>query len=112
MPGYGARYWSEKTPASKRRKYPVCRGELTADVVAIGGGLAGAMAACVLARGGLDVVLLEADRLADAHTAAGLGAIVAQPTLSFRDTGDAVGLRAARLARKATQNGRSSRRER
>lgn len=104
MPGYGARYWSEKTPASKRRKYPVCRGELTADVVVIGGGLSGAMAACVLARGGLDVVLLEADRLADAHTAAALGAIVAQPALSFRDTVNAVGLRAARLAWKETRS--------
>lgn len=98
MPGYGARYWSERTPASKRRKYGVCRGELTADVVVIGGGLTGAMAACVLARGGLDVVLLEADRIASAGTAAGFGAIVPQPTRPFRATVDAVGLRAARAA--------------
>lgn len=98
MPGYGARYWSERTPASKRRKYGVCRGELRADVVVIGGGLTGAMAAAVLARGGLDVVLLEADRIASAGTAAGLGAVVPQPTRPFRETVEAIGLRAARAA--------------
>ena len=58
MPGYGARYWAEQTPVSKRPTYPVGRGALTADVVVIGGGLTGAIAACVLARGGLDVVFV------------------------------------------------------
>lgn len=104
MPGYGARYWDERTPASKRRKYPVCRGDAKADVVVVGGGLTGAMAAYVLARGGLDVVLVEADRVASGATAAGMGAIVPQPAVPFRAASDAVGLRTARTAWKETRS--------
>ena len=103
MPGYGARYWAERTPASKRPKYPVCRGEVTADVVVIGGGLTGAIAAFVLARGGLDVVVVESDRVASAHTAAGSGVVVPQPTGSFAATNTAHGLRDARMAWKETR---------
>ena len=104
MPGYGARYWAERTPASKRPKYPVCRGDLTADVVVIGGGLTGAIAACVLARGGLDVVVVEADRVATGGTATGLGAVVPQPAASFAATNASIGLRAARTAWKETRS--------
>jgi glycine/D-amino acid oxidase-like deaminating enzyme len=71
--------------------------------VVVGGGLSGAMAACVFARGGLDVILVEADRIASAGTASGLGAIVPQPATSFRATVDAAGLRAARAAWKETR---------
>jgi glycine/D-amino acid oxidase-like deaminating enzyme len=65
-------------------------------VVVIGGGLTGATAAYVFAAAGLDVVLLEADRLASASTAAGLGAILPEPDLPFRTLEASAGLRAAR----------------
>jgi outer membrane protein OmpA-like peptidoglycan-associated protein len=42
MPGYGARYWADRTPTSRRRSYPKFRGEHTAAAVVIGGGLTGA----------------------------------------------------------------------
>jgi glycine/D-amino acid oxidase-like deaminating enzyme len=104
MPGYGARYWAERTPASKRPKYPVCRGELTADVVVIGAGLTGAIAACVFARGGLDVVVVEADRVASGGTEAGSGVVIPQPAPSFAATSAALGLRGARAAWKETRS--------
>lgn len=104
MPGYGARYWAELTPASKRPKYASLRGDHRADVVVIGGGLTGAMAAYVMAKGGLDVVLVEADRIAAGGTSAGLGAIVSQPDLTFRTSADAIGLRAARTVWKETRS--------
>jgi gamma-glutamylputrescine oxidase len=66
MPGYGAKYWAERT--TRRRSFPKLKGEHTADAVVIGGGLTGSMAAYVLAAGGLDVILVEADRLATGST--------------------------------------------
>lgn len=105
MPAYGAPYWLERTPAAKRPRYPTARGELTADVVVIGGGLTGAVAAAVLARGGLDVILVEAGRLAFAGTAAGLGCIVPDPSASFVETSAAAGLRTTRSAWKVARAG-------
>lgn len=104
MPGYGAKYWEERTPSSKRKKYPACRGELSADVVVIGGGLTGAMAAAVLARGGLDVILLESARVASAGTATGLGAVVPFPASSFRELVSAAGQRLAAASWKETRS--------
>ncbi len=98
MPGYGHRYWSEATPLNRRPTYPVLRGEHTADVVVIGGGLTGVVAAQVLAAGGMDVVLLEADRLASGATAAGLGIISPDPAPSYRAIEADAGRRTAKRA--------------
>jgi len=98
MPGYGARYWAERTADNRRRQYPKFRGHHTADAVIIGGGLTGCTAAFVLAGAGLDVVLLEADRLATGMTAAGVGAILPQPDAWYRAVEQASGLRVARTA--------------
>ena len=84
MPGYGTSYWSDRTPASRRRSYPVYRGKREADVVIIGGGLTGCIAASVFAQAGHSVVLLEAGRLASGATAGGIGAIVPQPDAWWR----------------------------
>jgi hypothetical protein len=35
MPGYGARYWAERTAANRRRSYDSFKGTHTADVVVI-----------------------------------------------------------------------------
>ena len=105
MPGHGSFYWSDRTPRARRRSYASYRGDTTADVVIIGGGLTGATAAYVLASGGLDVVLLEADRLASGSTAGGTGAILPQPDATFRAVEAALGLRAARTAWKDARLG-------
>lgn len=98
MPGYGSRYWEERTADNRRRAYPKLRGAHTADMVVIGGGLTGATAAHVLASGGLDVILLESGRLASGSTAGGVGAIVPEPALSFRGVEAACGRKVARAA--------------
>jgi gamma-glutamylputrescine oxidase len=98
MPGYGHRFWAERTPAHRRRKYPKFRGGHTADAVVVGGGLTGCAAAFALASAGFDVVLLEAERLADGATSGSLGAIVPQPDARFRDVERAAGRRVARTA--------------
>jgi glycine/D-amino acid oxidase-like deaminating enzyme len=98
MPGYGARYWAERTPESRRKTYPTFRGDQTADAVVIGGGLTGATTAYVLAAAGLDVVVLEAARIAGGATSAGLGVVLPEPDAWFRDVEAAAGRRVARTA--------------
>lgn len=98
MPGYGKSYWTERTPASRRRTYPVFRGQREADVVIIGGGLTGCTAAHVFAQAGYRVVLLEAERLSSAATAGGIGGIVPQPDPWLRTVEEAAGVRVARAA--------------
>jgi glycine/D-amino acid oxidase-like deaminating enzyme len=98
MPRPGSPYWLERTSARQHRKYPAFRGNATAEVVVIGGGLIGAMATYVMAQSGLDVVLLEADRIAAAGTARGLGVILPQPDGGFREATATAGRRAARIA--------------
>jgi gamma-glutamylputrescine oxidase len=71
--------------------------------VVIGGGLTGTTAAYVLAKGGLDVVLIEADRLASAGTAAALGCLVPEPLPDYRPVEAALGLRRARGAWETTR---------
>src|SRR6188768_1988399 len=105
MPGYGARYWAERTPSARRQTYPVFRSVARTDVVVIGGGLVGATAAYVFAKAGLDVVLLEAGRVASGATASGLGALLPEPDASFVETERAVGLRTARGAWRLARHG-------
>ena len=105
MPGYGARYWAERTSDSRRRKYPKLKGSHTADVVVIGGGLTGTATAYALAAGGLEVILVEADRIASGSTAGSLGAIVPEPDALYRPSEQAAGKFAARTAFEEAQSG-------
>lgn len=107
MPGYGRRYWADRTGPRRRGKYPVLRGHHYADVVVIGGGLTGCVAASVLAAGGFDVMLVEAERLAGGATAGGLGIVVPGPDALYRAVETGIGRRAARVAWKEMR--RSSR---
>jgi glycine/D-amino acid oxidase-like deaminating enzyme len=98
MPGYGHRYWAERTADNRRRSYPKFRGNHAADAVVIGGGLTGTTVAYVLANAGMRVMLLEADRVAAGSTAGGLGAILPQPVAALRGVEAAAGRRVARTA--------------
>jgi glycine/D-amino acid oxidase-like deaminating enzyme len=98
MPGYGSRYWADRTKAARRRTYPTLRGDHTADVVVIGGGLTGCTMAYGLASAGLDVILVERDRLATGATAGSLGALVAEPDARYRSVEQLTGRRVARAA--------------
>jgi glycine/D-amino acid oxidase-like deaminating enzyme len=105
MPGYGSRFWAERTADNRRRAYPRFRGKHTADAVIIGGGLTGCTSAYVLARAGLKVMLLEADRLASGATAGSLGAILPEPDAVFRAAEVAAGRRASRIVWEEARKG-------
>jgi glycine/D-amino acid oxidase-like deaminating enzyme len=98
-------YWADRTAENRRKSYPKYKGDATVDAVVIGGGLTGCSSAYTLAAAGIDVVLLEAGRLASGETAAGLGMIVPQPDAAFRAVEAARGRRVARLAWEAAQYG-------
>ena len=105
MPGYGARYWSDRTAKSRRKTHAKFRGAATADAVVIGGGLTGCAAAYVLANGGFDVILLEAGALAEGGTAGSPGIIAPQPDGEYRSVEQLAGRRAARTAWKEASRG-------
>lgn len=95
---YGVSAWIHEFPRSRRPDFPRFRGDLTADVVIIGGGLTGCATALACASAGLKPVLIEKDRVGAASTGRSAGLLLPDPVPSFRDLSAAHGLRTARRA--------------
>jgi len=95
MPRY-APLWLDRFPKARRPAHPRLRGEKDTDVVIVGGGLTGCACAASFAAAGIKVLVLEADRIGSASTAASTGLIREDFDASFEDTARAQGLRAAR----------------
>ncbi len=95
MPRY-APLWLDRFPKARRPAHPRLRGALDTDVIVVGGGLTGCACAASFAAAGIKVVVLEADRVGAASTAASAGLIREDFDASFEDTASAQGLRAAR----------------
>lgn len=85
-----------RVPKSKRPEYPRYRGDMKTDVAIVGGGFTGCACAAVFAAAGMEVVLLEAERIGTGATAAGAGLILSAFDASFQESARAHGLRAAR----------------
>jgi glycine/D-amino acid oxidase-like deaminating enzyme len=94
---YGTPLWGQDVPASRAPTFPRFRGDHTADVVIIGGGLTGSVAAYLCAGAGLRTMLLEADRIGMGQTVRGAGVMSPEPGPLFRTVAAQHGLRAARL---------------
>src|SRR5436190_6601721 len=108
MPGYGSRFWADRTADNRRRSHAKFRGDTSADAVVIGGGVTGCAAAYALSTAGLDVVLVDAERLAGGATSGAIGAILPQPDAQFLPSERDAGMRAARAG---WHEGRRSARE-
>src|SRR5262245_2179550 len=91
-----AAFWLDRFPKSRRPSYPIFRGQLDTDVVIVGGGLTGCACAASFAAAGVNVVLVEADRIGGGATAGALGLVREDFDASFQATSNAYGLRAAR----------------
>jgi glycine/D-amino acid oxidase-like deaminating enzyme len=98
---YGTSYWLDRVG---RRPAPATRltGDLDTDVVVVGGGITGCLAACLFARAGIQVVLLEAARIGD-RAAMDAGWILETPGVDFVTLQAALGLKDARRAYEASR---------
>ena len=93
---YDVSPWVHRFPDSRRPAHPRLRGDHTASLVVIGGGLTGCAVAYACAVAGLRPLVLEADRLATGSSGRSAGLLLPEPGPSFRDVVGTHGLRAAR----------------
>jgi glycine/D-amino acid oxidase-like deaminating enzyme len=93
---YGTSPWIHEFPNSRVPAFPRYRGDRTADVVIVGGGLTGCAVAYACAVAGLDTVLLEQERIGRGRSGRSAGLMSPEPGPSFRDISGAYGLKAAR----------------
>lgn len=93
---YDVSPWVHQFPDSRRPAHPRLRGDHTAGLVVIGGGLTGCAVAYACAVAGLRPIVLEADRLAMGSSGRSAGLLLPEPGPSFRDVAAAHGLRATR----------------
>jgi glycine/D-amino acid oxidase-like deaminating enzyme len=94
---YGLSPWIEGFPDARRPAYDAFRGEKSADIVIVGGGLVGCATAYALAAAGRRPLLLEAGRIGQGSVGRSAGLILAEPGPSFRDLVQLHGLRATRI---------------
>ncbi len=80
----GRSYWLDQYKG-KAPRFPALHGRRDAEVAIVGGGITGCLAAWLLARAGVQVVLLEGDRIGRGSTAASTALIMQEPDVDFRD---------------------------
>lgn len=86
-----------------KENYPQLRGKTTADVLVVGGGIAGLTTAYCLARGGADVLLLEALEIGSGVTGHTTAHITSQHDLTWARFIGRFGKHRARLAAQANE---------
>ena len=95
---YGISPWIYQFPASRRPDFPRFRGDASAAVVIIGGGLTGCAIAHACAVAGLKPVVLEQERIGHGTSGRSAGLLLPEPGPAFREVAGAHGLRSARRA--------------
>jgi glycine/D-amino acid oxidase-like deaminating enzyme len=91
-------FWLDGVARARRPGFPRLRGETSARVVVVGGGLTGACCALSFAAAGIDVVLLEAEAIGTGITAGDPGLLREGFAGSFHEAVGAHGLRTSRAA--------------
>jgi len=95
---YGRAPFLDRFPRSRVPSYPRHKGPLATDVAVIGGGLTGCAVAYAFAAAGIQITLVEADRIGGGATSAVAGWISEDPGVSFVALEKLMGLRSARHA--------------
>jgi glycine/D-amino acid oxidase-like deaminating enzyme len=93
---YGIPPWLDAVPVKKRPEFPAFRGDITHPVVVLGGGMSGAMTAYACAAAGLNVILLEANRIGSGGSGRATGLLSGEACQSYRELEARAGRRAAR----------------
>ena len=95
---YGRAPFLDRFPSSRVPSYSRHKGPLTSEVVIVGGGLTGCATAYAFAAAGIEVTLVEADRIGRGSTGAVAGWISEDPGASFVEVEKIIGRRAAKNA--------------
>jgi len=95
---YARSPWIEQFPKARVPAYPRHRGESTADVVIIGGGLTGCATAYAFAAAGVKATLLEAAQVGRGGSGSASGWLNDDPGIGFADFAQAFGVRSATRA--------------
>lgn len=98
MTYYGRSPWLDRFPESRIPSHPRLRGHLDPSVVIVGGGLTGCATAYAFAAAGIDVAVLEADRIGRGTTASAAGWIADDPGSPFVSIEKAIGRSSASRA--------------
>ena len=92
----GEPVWLPPPAAHRAPRYPRLTGVHRADVVIVGGGITGAIAALRFAEAGVDAVVLEADRIGHGSTAASSALLLQEPDAGLVALGERYGQATAR----------------
>jgi glycine/D-amino acid oxidase-like deaminating enzyme len=95
---YGRTPFLDRFPRSRVPSYPRHKGPVSSEVVVVGGGLTGCAVAYAFAAAGIQVTLVEADRLGSGATEAVAGWISEDPGVGFVEIEKLIGVRKARHA--------------
>jgi glycine/D-amino acid oxidase-like deaminating enzyme len=77
--------WLDRASSRPSSRYPALRGDLTADVVIVGGGITGAAAAWIFASGGVRVAVVDSLLAAHGSTAASTALLMQEPDKDFHE---------------------------
>src|SRR4051812_46337965 len=80
----GTSYWLGRFQGTPRH-HPVLKGTHQVDIVVIGGGITGCLAAHAFSSDGFSVLLLEGNRIGRGSTAASTALLMQEPDVDFRD---------------------------
>lgn len=92
----GQPFWLDRTAGQQPLRFPRHQQHIDVDVVIVGGGVTGAIAAYVFAEAGISVALLEAKRIGRGSTAASTALLMQEPDKDFRELANTYGKKNAR----------------